>query len=182
VALAAKESLENLFGSFTIFLDKPFHVGDTIQVGNVNGIVERVGFRSTRIRTENKTFVTVPNKQMVDTVLDNITERTHRKAEFKLYIDQSTSKQSLQNVLGKIKFELQNHIQIEPDFVVIFNTINVASFEILISYLVKDADAKTFNDIKQNINFVILDILHSEFVSMAKFNDYAIIANSVKAN
>ncbi|MFM2225944.1 MAG: hypothetical protein RJA07_2146 [Bacteroidota bacterium] len=166
VALAAKESLENLFGSFTIFLDKPFHVGDTIQIGSVTGIVERVGFRSTRIRTDNKTFVTVPNKQMVDTVLDNMTERTHRKVEFKIHLLQNTTKMQLQTIIDKIKLQLNNHELIENDYTVLFNTIGMGSFEILISYLVKDADIKTFNQIKENLNFYILDVLQTESVEM----------------
>jgi MscS family membrane protein len=105
---------------------------------------------------------------MVDTVLDNITERTHRKAECKLLLDQSTSKKSLLSVLNKIKSELEHQTQIESDFTVLFNNINAGSFEILISYLVKDVDAKTFNEIKQNINFSIVEIIQAESVFMAK--------------
>ena len=65
VALASKESLENLLGSFTIFFDKPFTVGDTVTLGGVTGTVEKVGFRSTRIRTFDKSIVTVPNKNII---------------------------------------------------------------------------------------------------------------------
>ncbi|MDG1218999.1 MAG: mechanosensitive ion channel, partial [Flavobacteriaceae bacterium] len=64
-ALASKESLENLLGSFTIFFDKPFTVGDTVTLGGVTGTVEKVGFRSTRIRTFDKSIVTVPNKNII---------------------------------------------------------------------------------------------------------------------
>ena len=64
-ALAAKESLENLFASFTIFLDKPFAVGDQVTVNNITGTIEKVGFRSTRIRTLEKSFLTLPNKLMI---------------------------------------------------------------------------------------------------------------------
>ncbi|MEN9521935.1 MAG: hypothetical protein RL065_312 [Bacteroidota bacterium] len=177
LALAAKESLENLFGSFTIFLDKPFHVGDTIQVGNVTGVVERVGFRSTRIRTDNKTFVTMPNKQMVDTVLDNITERTHRKVEFKLFLKQDTSKQQLVSIINQIKLQLSNNELIETDYTVMFNNISIGSFEILISYLVKDADLKTFNELKEQLNFFILDTLQTEKVEMVHAD---MVINNVK--
>jgi len=72
IALAAKESLENLLGSFTIFLDKPFVIGDLIKSNGVEGTVEKIGFRSTRIRTVEKSFVTIPNKKLVDTELDNL--------------------------------------------------------------------------------------------------------------
>ena len=62
-------------------------VGDTVKVNNISGIVERIGLRSTRIRTDLKTYVTVPNKQMVDSIVDNQTLRTYRKAELRLQFD-----------------------------------------------------------------------------------------------
>ena len=65
----SKESLENLLGSFTIFLDKPFTVGDIVTVGIVTGTIEKVGFRSTRIKTFDRSIVTVPNKKMIDAEL-----------------------------------------------------------------------------------------------------------------
>src|SRR6478609_10892106 len=72
IALATKESLENLIASFIIFFDKPFTTGDLVKVQNITGNVERIGLRSTRLRTGDKSYVTVPNKQMVDSILDNI--------------------------------------------------------------------------------------------------------------
>ena len=79
LALATKESLENLIASFVIFFDKPFTPGDLIKIQNVTGTIEHIGLRSTRIRTLDKTYVTVPNKQMVDTIVDNLSNRTHRR-------------------------------------------------------------------------------------------------------
>ena len=75
VALATRESLENLIASFIIFFDKPFTMGDLVKVENITGNVERIGLRSTRIRTDQKTFITVPNKKMVDSILDNLSLR-----------------------------------------------------------------------------------------------------------
>ena len=77
--MASKESLENLLGSFTIFFDRPFTVGDVVTVGSVTGSVEKVGFRSTRIRTFDKSVVTVPNKNLVDAELDNLGLRPVRR-------------------------------------------------------------------------------------------------------
>jgi len=86
IALSTKESIENLIASFIIFFDKPFTPGDVLKVNNITGTVEKIGLRSTRIRTELKTYVTVPNKQMVDSIVDNQTLRTQRKAELRLQI------------------------------------------------------------------------------------------------
>ncbi len=76
LALASKETVENLFGSFTIFFDKPFTVGDHVKVGNVEGFVEGIGLRSTRIRTLERSLLTIPNKKMIDAELENVTLRS----------------------------------------------------------------------------------------------------------
>ena len=89
-ALAAKESIENLIASFVIFFDKPFTAGDVLKVNNISGTVEKIGLRSTRIRTDQKTYVTVPNKQMVDSIVDNLSLRTQRKGELRLELSLST--------------------------------------------------------------------------------------------
>ncbi|MGL5945779.1 MAG: mechanosensitive ion channel family protein, partial [Sediminibacterium sp.] len=106
VALATRESMENLIASFIIFFDKPFTVGDLVKVNGFSGTVEKIGLRSTRIRTLEKTFISVPNKQMVDTIVDNISLRTQRKAELKIEIDINASSQSIHNLLSVIKERL----------------------------------------------------------------------------
>ena len=79
VALAAQDTIANLFGSFIIYLDKPFKVGDMVEAGEVKGTVEKIGFRTTRVRTLDKSLVTVPNKRMVDAALNNITQSVQKR-------------------------------------------------------------------------------------------------------
>jgi MscS family membrane protein len=160
VALASKESIENLLGSFTIFIDKPFTVGDVVKIGIVNGTVEKVGFRSTRIRTENKTYVTVPNKQIVDSVLDNLSERTHRRMDFKLNYSLDTTKQQIESTITEIQNYLKDNNEIENDFTVAFSLISQNGFEILVSLLIKEIEAAPFYTIQQNINFKVLEIIN----------------------
>ena len=95
VALSMRESLENIIASFIIFFDKPFTVGDMVKVNNFSGTIEKIGLRSTRIRTDNKTYISVPNKQMVDTIVDNISLRTERKIEMDLQLSITTSATSM---------------------------------------------------------------------------------------
>ena len=87
IALAAKESLENLIASFIIFFDKPFTVGDFLKVNQVTGTVEKIGLRSTRIRTIEKTYVSIPNKQMVDSIVDNISLRNKQRGEILVQLE-----------------------------------------------------------------------------------------------
>ena len=78
VALSTRESLENIIASFIIFFDKPFTVGDLVKVSGFTGTIEKIGLRSTRIRTQDKTYISVPNKQMVDSIVDNFSLRSER--------------------------------------------------------------------------------------------------------
>jgi MscS family membrane protein len=102
IALATRESMENLIASFIIFFDKPFATGDLVKVNGFTGNIERIGLRSTRIRTQEKTYISVPNKQMVDTIVDNISLRTQRKAEIKLEVSLTTNSTQLINLINEI--------------------------------------------------------------------------------
>ena len=103
IAMASKESLENLFGSFTIFLDQPFTVGDIVTIGAITGVVEKVGFRSTRIRTFDKSLVSVPNKKMVDAELDNLGKRDVRRVKFYLGLTYDTKIDQIKKLFQKLK-------------------------------------------------------------------------------
>ena len=79
VALAAQDTLKNLLGGATILADKPFQVGDWVIVGDIEGTVEQVGFRSTRVRTFADSLITVPNARMTDTAVNNMGQRSWRR-------------------------------------------------------------------------------------------------------
>lgn len=84
VALAAKETLSNVFGSIMILLDRPFRVGDWIKTGDIEGTVEEIGFRSTRVRTFAKTLITVPNNIIATTSLNNFSRMPKRRIKMKI--------------------------------------------------------------------------------------------------
>lgn len=103
VALAARESIENLIASFVIFFDKPFVTGEVVKIKEFTGSVEKIGLRSTRIRTFESTLVTVPNKQMVDNMLDNLSKRNLVKNELKTVLPVNTSAENLTKAVEEIK-------------------------------------------------------------------------------
>jgi MscS family membrane protein len=111
IALSTRESLENIIASFIIFFDKPFTVGDLVKVNGFTGTIEKIGLRSTRIRTQEKTFISVPNKQMVDSIVDNISLRSERKIEMDLQLSVTTSAQSLADFAN----HLRNFLKSEND-------------------------------------------------------------------
>ncbi|MBM3936173.1 MAG: mechanosensitive ion channel family protein [Sphingomonadales bacterium] len=159
VALAAQESLANLLGSFTIFLDKPFTIGDTIEFKGITGTVEHVGFRSTRMRTLDKSYVTVPNKALVTEPLNNITESTHRRAAFKLGLVYQTKPETLRVIIQSILSVLQSNPLIEENPSVTFFGYGESSLDLQIIYLVKTPDYNEYLQVREFVNFEIYRIV-----------------------
>ncbi|MGY3054506.1 MscS family membrane protein [Pedobacter sp. UYEF25] len=157
IALAAKESLENLLGSFTIFLDKPFVVGDLVKVDNVEGVIEKVGFRSTWIRTVDKTMVTIPNKGMIDGVLENMSLRNIRRVKFTVGVTYETPKDQLEKIVEKIRIFLFDHTDTNNDGIVYFDGFGASSLDIVIIYYITELDFGKYVLIKQEINYQIMD-------------------------
>ncbi|MFM1745434.1 MAG: hypothetical protein RLZZ630_1371, partial [Bacteroidota bacterium] len=115
IALAAKDTIENLLGSFTIFLDKPFTVGDQVRIGSSNGKVERIGFRSTQIRTQEKTLITVPNKKMIDMEVENISLRQSIRASYPLTLHYDTGAHKTEQLCAALQSYLNGREDVEKD-------------------------------------------------------------------
>ena len=178
LALAAKESIENLIASFIIFFDKPFFTGDTLKVNNVSGTVERIGLRSTRIRTMEKTLVTVPNKQMVDSVVDNLSMRNQRRAEIKLVLSDKTKPTQIQKLIDAIKIaiqELENNILKSSVFVTDFSKDGVT---ITIEYFTVAFTMQEYNALKQKVNFKLMYLMEEYHLEMSSTSSNITIVNA----
>jgi len=166
IALATRESLENLIASFIIFFDKPFTIGDLVKVENVTGTVEKIGLRSTRIRTDQKTYLTMPNKKMVDSILDNLSLRTQRKAEIKLELNVQTSPKKIDELLAKAEMLLQQQEEIES-YTAVLNDIGLKSITVLIEYFTAHNDYARFLQLKQEINLHLLRSMETLQIELA---------------
>lgn len=165
IALALRESLENLIASFIIFFDKPFSMGDTVKVHAFTGTVEKIGLRSTRIRTEQKTFITVPNKQMVDSIIDNLSLRTQRKGELRLEVGLSTASATLDQLIDGIR-KITGRKEIENS-TVLLSDITSSAFVILVDYFTGPVTAAEFNKVKEQVNFETLRLMETLGVEIA---------------
>jgi MscS family membrane protein len=168
LALAARESLENLIASFIIFFDKPFHIGDVVKVNQITGSVERIGLRSTRIRTDQKTYVTVPNKQMVDSIMDNLTLRTQRRVDLDLQVSLGTAAVQLQELLDGIK-KILDYPAIE-NRTLFLNDIVTNAYIIHVEYYTGAIPIAEFNGIKQRTNLEIIKLMESLKIELAGLN------------
>jgi len=165
IALAAKESIENLIASFIIFFDRPFMVGDLLKVQQVNGTVEKIGLRSTRIRTTDKTYVTIPNKQMVDGIVDNITQRNRRRGEISLQLSLKTPVQKVNEVVMAIDEILQ--MKDVQERTVLLQDIKSDAYQVYVEFFTEHSTIDAFNKLKQNINFKVLELLEEKGVVLA---------------
>lgn len=183
LALSAKESIENLIASFIIFFDKPFFVGDTLKVNSVTGTVERIGLRSTRIRTGDKTLVTVPNKQMVDSIVDNWSMRSGRRAEIKLELSDKTSVEKVNSFIEGIKDMLetkkQTGINNYTSFLFEYNKNGPTVF---IEYFTAPNTMAEFNTIKQSVNFALMQLVKENEIDMASNSSNLTIISSDSEN
>jgi MscS family membrane protein len=162
VAFAAKESLENLLASFTIFLDQPFGVGDLVTAGNVSGTVEKIGFRSTRLRTAEKSFLTVPNKSMIDKPLDNLSLRTSRRVGFTLVFDQKTTSAQLHSIIAGSVAAMQEHPLVTQDVQMKFSALTPAGKEVTVQYFVETTSYDEYLDTKEDLNYSIVEVVERE--------------------
>lgn len=134
VALAAKDSIANFFGTMTILFDKPFQVGERIVIDNYDGVVENVGFRSTRIRLLTGHVVTIPNEKVVNSGLENIAKRPNIRWLNNIGITYDTPPEKIEKAVSILREILAEHEGMHPDFPprVYFNGFNDWSLNIMV--------------------------------------------------
>ena len=134
VALAAKDTIGNFFGTLTILFDKPFQVGERIVIEGQDGTVESVGFRSTRIRTLTGNLVTIPNEKVVNSTLENISRRPHIRWLTNISLPYDTPPDKVGRAVALLRELLENHEGQHPDFPprVYFNGFNDWSLNVTV--------------------------------------------------
>lgn len=141
LALAAQDTLKNLFGSLTIFLDRPFQIGDWINFSDTDGTVEEVGFRSTRVRTFANSLVYVPNGKLADMVINNYGLRVYRRFSTKVTIAYSTPPVLIEAFVEGIRHIVEKHPHTRKDaFEVHLNEMSASSLDILLYIFFKVPD------------------------------------------
>jgi MscS family membrane protein len=156
-ALAAKDLLGNFFGSLTVLLDRPFHIGDWVIIGDVEGSVEEVGFRSTRIRTFYNSLVTLPNSNLTTTTIDNMGARRYRRMKTMLGLTYQTPPEKIDAFCEGIRELVRLHPYMRKDYYhVYFNEYNSASLDILVYVFWETPDWNT--ELRERHRF-LLDIL-----------------------
>jgi len=116
IALASRDSVENFFGAITILADRPFEVGDWIVMGDIEGTVSKIGFRSTRVRTFYNSLITFPNAMLIRSAVDNLGRRMHRRLKLKLGVTYDTPPEKLEAFIEGIRELVRRHPYTRKDY------------------------------------------------------------------
>jgi MscS family membrane protein len=143
-------------------LDKPFTYGDVVTVNGYTGTVEKVGFRSTRIRTFDKSIVTVPNKNMVNAELDNLGVRPIRRVKFNIGLTYGTTIDQMKTIVAQLEEMINAHPKTtNGDARVRFQEFGGSSLDVLVIYFVDSPNWDLLIDTRQEINFSIIEIIQT---------------------
>jgi MscS family membrane protein len=162
VALAAQKSLENLFGGITLIMDQPVHVGDFCRFGDKVGTVEDIGLRSTRIRTLDRTMVTIPNAEFSSMQIENYARRDRIGFSLMIGVRYETTPDQLRYLLIELKRMLLAHPKIDPDPARVRLTgFGVNSLDLTIFAYVRTTDHTDFLAVREDVLLRIMEVVEA---------------------
>ncbi len=168
LALAAQDTIANWFGAIMIYTDRPFEQGDWIKTPDLEGVVEDIGLRSTRIRTFDKSVVSVPNRALADAAVDNYSRMPKRRVTFKLGVTYSTTPSMMRETLERIRDILRADPSVDQSFwLVNFTEFDDSALSILIYFYTETTDWQRHLAIRESVNLQIMDALEEIGVQAA---------------
>ena len=155
LGLAAQDTLANLFGAVAVYVDKPFQIGDTIKLeGGIEGTVETIGLRSTRVRNLDGHLVTIPNKTMGNATITNVARRPTIKTEINLGLTYDTTNAQLERALA-ILDELYRPHPMTHDVLITFNKFGDSALNIQVVHWWKSTDHRKYLKGMQELNLAV---------------------------
>ena len=167
-SLAAQDTVSNLFGFSTIVTDRPFVVGEYISADGVEGTIERVGVRSTKVRTLDQSLVIVPNSKLSDSIITNWSRLAYRRYNFTVGLTYNTTNAEMRNFLQAVRDMLSNRDSVQKDTIIVrFTEFSASSLDVLIRCNVDLPDWAEWTAEREEINLAVMDIVSEMGLSMA---------------
>jgi MscS family membrane protein len=166
LGLAAQDTLANLFGAVSVLVDKPFRIGDRIQLDNVDGVVEQIGFRSTRVRNQDGYLVTIPNKAVGNATITNIALRANIRTLMNIGITYDTPTEKLKRALQILEEIYRSH-PMTLDVWISFNKFADSALNIQVIHWWKSTDQKVYLAGMQQLNLRIKERFDQEGIDFA---------------
>ena len=167
-ALAAKDTAANLFGSLVIFTDKPFKIGDWIKTPEVEGTIESIGIRSTKVRTFAQALVTVPNAILANSAILNWSQMGKRRIKMKLGLTYNTTGKQVESIVSDIKNMLQNNADIHQETIhIYFTDFDDSSLGIFCYFFTKTTNWGDYMKVRESVNLEVMKIVENNNSSFA---------------
>ena len=167
-ALAAQDTIANLFGSVVVAIDQPFRIGETVKIGTSQGTVEDIGLRSTKIRLTDRSLVIIPNRTVANEAIVNLSRFTGRRVEQVFGLTYDTTADQMQAIVA----EIRGLIDAEPgvnaaETHVYFRDLSASSLDIWVAYVVQDPDFAAHLALRQRLNLAIMRAVEARGLAFA---------------
>jgi MscS family membrane protein len=166
LGLAAQDTLANVFGAVSVLVDKPFRIGDRIQLDTTDGIVEAIGFRSTRVRNQDGHLVTIPNKTIGNATITNIAQRPNIRTVMNIGLTYDTSTETLKRALQILEEVYRNH-PMTADVWISFDKFGDFALNIQVIHWWNSTDQKMYLAGMQELNLQIKERFEREGIDFA---------------
>jgi len=168
-ALAAKDTAANLFGSIALLLDKSIRIGEWIKIDGVEGVVEDIGMRTTKIRSFQKSLITLPNQVIANSPIENFSRRGIRRIKMTIGLTYDAKSEQIEKVILEIKTMLRNNTDIaqKETMLVNFTTFDDSSLGILIYTFTNTSNWERYLAIKEDVNLKIMKIVEDNNTAFA---------------
>jgi len=152
IALASKDTIANIFGSFVVFVDRPFQVGDWVEIGGQEGTVEEVGLRTTRIRTFANSLITLPNSQLTTSAINNWSRMKKRRLKLTIGVTYDAKAEQMEAVVKALREVLRKDERIMQDFFLVnFNNFGPSSLDIFVYAFTKTTRWDQYMQVREEI-------------------------------
>lgn len=167
-ALAAQDTIANLFGSVVVAIDQPFKIGEAVQIGGNIGVVEDIGLRSTKIRTLDKSLVIIPNKTVAAEAITNLSRFTQRRVAQTLGLTYDTTPEQMEGIVADLRRLIAEDPGVDKNSVVVsFNNYGASSLDILVVYLTVSPDFVEHLKVRERLNLVFMRAVAARGLSFA---------------
>jgi MscS family membrane protein len=167
-ALAAQDTIANIFGALVVAVDQPFKIGETVKIGQNTGGVEDIGLRSTRIRLVDKSLMTIPNKTVAAETVTNLSRFTRRRFEQVIGLTYDAKPEQMEAIVEEIRRIITSQPEVDaPGVHVYFRDFSASSMDIWLVYEIPDPDFAKSMRVKQRINLLIMRAVEARGLSFA---------------
>jgi len=167
-ALAAQDTIANVFGSIVVAIDQPFKIGEMVKIGSSTGTVEDIGLRSTKIRLLDRSLVIIPNKTVAAESVTNLSRFTARRVEQTLGLTYDTSPEKMETFVRELRELIRKEPGVDPASVLVtFAAFSASSLDVLVVYMTTAPDALPWLMLREHLNLAIMRLVAAHGLSFA---------------